>query len=146
MKTKGQTAMEYMLIVAFALVVIIPATFLFYNYSKGSNDELVGSQMSSIGLEILDSSERMFIGGEHQWETLKFNLPDQFKEMYILDYSELVIEYYTQTGTSQAVFFSDIEIRTENCTVPSLCTFSFNPGYIRVRVESKGDYVLLKIS
>jgi len=137
--------MEYMLIVGFALVVIIPATFLFYNYSRGSNDELIASQINSIGVEMLDSVERMYIGGEHQWETLKLNLPDTVTEMYILDNTELVIEYNTQSGLSEAVFFSDINMTTPTTDcVGNVCNFSINPGYIKVRVESKGDYVLLK--
>lgn len=134
--------MEYMLIVAFALVVIIPATFLFYNYSQGSNDELVASQFNSIGLEILDSAETMYVGGEHQWETLKFNLPDNFKEMYIMNNTELIMKYYTQSGESEAVFFSDINLNSTNCS-NNICYFPFNPGYVKLKVESKGGYVLL---
>ena len=56
--------------------------------------------------------------------------------------TELIMKYYTQSGESEAVFFSDINLNSTNCS-NNVCYFNFNPGYVKLKVESKGGYVLL---
>ena len=40
---KAQVSIEHLMIIGIAVLILIPATMLFYNYAKGSNQEVVES-------------------------------------------------------------------------------------------------------
>ena len=42
--SRGQSAVEYLFIVVLALSLILPASFLFFDFSKSSEDAIIGSQ------------------------------------------------------------------------------------------------------
>jgi len=50
MKSKGQTAVEYMMIVALTLGIIVPTTYLFFRYSSESNIKLIDPQILSTSI------------------------------------------------------------------------------------------------
>ena len=92
----------------------------------------------------MDSIEKVYYIGENSWETVRVDIPENFRTMYILNNSELVIEYESQSGVSQAVFFSDINI-TAPYTVGSIGLFSSDPhaGLNIIRIISRGNHVLI---
>lgn|GEM_PF-845973 len=156
MLKKGQGAFEYVMIVGIAMVLIVPGAMLFYDYSKRSGDELTRARIGAVGNDILDSVEKIYYIGENSWETIEVDVPDNVNWIYFLkqgnDY-ELIIEYESESGTSEAVFFSDINVTTPyNITgpdgrerwyindVPS-DPANAHPGLNVIRVYSKGHYV-----
>jgi hypothetical protein len=104
---RGQSAFEYILVVGIAMLLIVPGAILFYNYSKRSGDELLRSQVDMAGSDIMDAVEKVYYIGENTWETIKVYFPDNVRWIYIMNDSELVIEYDSNAGISQAIFFSD---------------------------------------
>ena len=108
----GQGAFEYLLVIGIALLIIVPGAIMFYNYSFGSSDELTRSTIDLIGNEIIDSVEKVYYIGENSWETLRLDVPEGVKRIYVLNNFELVIEYESRVGFSEAVFFSDINMTT----------------------------------
>jgi hypothetical protein len=147
---RAQSAVEYLFIVVLSLTLILPASFLFFDFSKSSEDSIVGSQFNKVGNEIVTSAEEVYVIGETSRITLEFVLPDVIDNVTIFGERELVIDYYTQVGLSQAVFFTDVNITngTHRCTGlsgnPSSCTLYLTPGQNFVRVTSKGDYVSIE--
>lgn len=131
------------------MLLIVPGAVLFYNYSSKSADEVSRSQIDILGNDFIDAVEKVYYIGENSWETIKIDAPDNVKWIYILDNSELVIEYDSRVGRSEAVFFSDINITTpylmsgkeyiSDITVEN----ETHAGYRQVKVTSMGNYVLI---
>ena len=135
--------MEYLFVVVLSLALILPASFLFFDFSKGSEDAVVASQVNRIGNRIVSSAEEMYVLGDDSRVTLDLVMPDSLESMEIYGERELVVSYYTQTGLSQAVFFSDINMTNGTATDcnPGPCPIDVGPGANAVRVESEGDAV-----
>jgi hypothetical protein len=147
---KGQAAFEYILVVGIAMLLIVPGALLFYNYSIKSGDELLRSKIDLLGNEVMDGVEKVYYIGESSWETVKVDVPDSVKWVYILNNSELVIEYESHAGVSQAVFFSDINITTpfsigEKYYISDVPADPMNmhAGLNMIKITSKGHYVLI---
>jgi len=149
---RAQSAVEYLFIVVLSLTLILPASFLFFDFSKTSEDAIIGSQFNKVGNEILTSAEEVYVIGNTSRVTLDLTLPDVIDAVTIYGEQELVIDYYTQVGLSQAVFFSDVNVTngTHRCTGlglnPSSCTLYLTPGENYVRITSRGDYVSIERS
>jgi hypothetical protein len=137
----GQGAFEYILVVGIAMLLIVPGVILFYNYSLKSNDEVMRSQINMIGNDIIDAVEKVYYIGEYSWQSLKIDIPNKVTNIYILDNSELVIEYNSYSGVSEAVFFSDINI-VPGGNAGSISN-SMHPGLNIIKVVSMGSYVLI---
>jgi len=146
----GQGAFEYVLVVGIAMLIIVPGAILFYNYSTKSEDQVLRSQIELIGNDLIEASEKVYYIGENTWETLKINIPNNVRWIYILNNSELVIEYDSHSGVSHAVFFSDnISITTPYIWEGKayLSDVSVDPemhkGVRLVKITSFGDHVLI---
>ena len=131
--------MEYLLIIALTFAIIIPTTYLFYNYSKESNQEISDSQITKLGRIIVDSAESIFYSGQGSKTTLELNVPDNVKAVQIIDGRELIFNVSTSFGTSEIVFFSKAQITTVNsncagnvCKIPELAS----SGLKNVKVEA----------
>nr|MCK4929630.1 hypothetical protein [Nanoarchaeota archaeon] len=137
----SQVSFEYILVVGIALLIIVPGAMLFYNYSIKSGDELTRSRIDMVGNEIMDSVEKVYYIGENSWETIKVDVPDSVRRIYVLNNYELVIEYESYVGTSEAVFFSDI-----NMTTPypqGSISDEVHAGLNIIKITSLGYYVLI---
>ena len=144
----GQGAFEYILVVAIAMLLIVPGVVLFYNYSLKSNDAVLRSQIDMIGNDIMDAVEKVYNVGEYSWQSVKIDVPSKVSNIYILDNSELIIEYNTYSGISQAVFFSDINITAGGNAIPFpsgavSISNAMHPGLNIIKVISVGSYVLI---
>ena len=75
MRKKGQAAVEYLIITGFALAIILPLTYLIYNYSQQSYGEVAEAQVTTIGRQIVANAETMFYLGEPSRITLDSTMP-----------------------------------------------------------------------
>src|SRR3989338_1098377 len=105
MASKSQSALEYLLIIAVALGLIIPTTYLFFKFTVKSNDDIIDSQIIRIGNSIIDTSETVFFSGESAKIVLEFNMPDKVLEVKILRSRELVFKVLSESGEREFVFF-----------------------------------------
>ena len=132
------------------MLIVVPGFLLFYNYSVKSGDELTNSRIDMIGHAIIDSVEKVYYIGENSWETIEADVPESVNWVYIINNTELVIEYESSAGLSEAVFFSDINITTPyevsnrfyitNVTHPAI---EAHAGLNIIRITSMGHYVLI---
>ena len=145
LRAKAQSSVEYLFIVVLALTLILPASFLFFDFSRSSEGAVISSQINRVGNQLLSSAEQVYVIGNNSRVTLNLVLPDNLISAIVYDEVELVISYYTQTGVSQAVFFSDVNITngTHRCPPGSPCPLPLTPGTNNVRVTSRGDHVWL---
>lgn len=142
---KGQSAVEYLSIVAIGLMVLIPGSFLFLNYSKGTTDQVAANQLNLAGAEMINEAEKMYILGRNSWTTLEISLPGMFHGAGINDGQELYFNYSTQSGTSQAVFFPvGFNISNNGTACTTNCDLNLSTGVNRIRIQSQGQFVSLK--
>ena len=144
----GQSAFEYILVVGVAMLLIVPGAYLFYNYSVRSGDELTRSRVEAVGNDLVDTAEKVYFIGENSWETLDVDAPDEVRWIYIVNNSELVIEYDSHVGISDAVFFSDVNITTPYSFggkeyISDISSVESHAGRRLVKISSMGKYVLI---
>ena len=116
-QAKGQSSVEYILIVALTFALIIPATYLFYTYSKDSGQEVTDAQITQIGKSIVDTAETIYYSGIGSKTILEMNVPEAITSAVIIEGRELVFNVTSEIGISEIVFFSKINITT----LPSYC-------------------------
>ena len=138
---KGQISIEYLFILAMSLAIIIPGSMMFFRYSQESNEQLVASQINRIGTNVITTAEEIYTVGDGSWITLDVTIPQSAKDAYV-EGDDLVIEYRSSSGITEAVFFSDIDI--QGPYADGAISPSFHTGTMQIRVESKGDYVLIQ--
>jgi hypothetical protein len=143
---KAQSALEYLMVVAITLMVIVPATFLFYGYSKESTEQIIYPRIGDIGRSIIDNAETVYYSGEHSKIVMNLDMPAKVNDIYILYNRELVFEVEGEAGVSELVFFSDVNITSDSCIVER-CDLSniASAGPKKVKLESinKGKEVLI---
>ncbi len=113
----GQVSMEYLFIIALTFIILIPTTYLFYNYSKGSSQEIADAQITKLGRSIIDASETIFYSGEGSRTVIELNMPATVFNVLIIDGKELVFNTTTTLGVTEIVFFSNVNLTTlgSNC-------------------------------
>jgi len=138
---RAQVSVEYMIVLGMALLLLLPGSYLFYSFSQGTNDQLIGAQITRAGLEILSTADAMYAVGQNSWSTITINFPENVKNIYILDNEELVVEYETQNGLSEAIFFSNINITG---AYSGNISYNFQYGLTKIKVSSMGSYVVIE--
>ena len=137
-RAKAQSSLEYLLVVALTFAIIIPTTYLFYNYSRESSQQITDAQITKIGRSIVDTANTIFYSGQGSKSTLELNMPDNIASAGIIDGRELVFNLTTTFGISEIVFFSSVNITTSSncslnvCSMPQLA----KSGTKKVKVEA----------
>ena len=145
-KTRAQSALEYMMIVALALGIIVPTTYLFFRYSSESNIKLIDSQINEIGGSMVDTAETVYFSGEGSKIILEVNMPENVRDIYIISNRELVFNLTTNIGETEAVFFSTINITSTSCQ-DEICALtdiaSLGLNKIKFQSFNEGKQVLI---
>ena len=109
-RLKAQSAIEYLMIIALTLGIIVPTAYLFFRSSSESNVQIVDSQITKIGRSIIDTAQFVYFSGEGSKIILEVNMPKNVDDVYILAGRELVFEIISEIGQTEAVFFSSVNI------------------------------------
>src|SRR4030042_6530915 len=76
MMLRAQAAMEYLMVIALVTALIIPATFIFYRYSQGSNERIKSGQIEKMGNDIIDSAETIYYLGYPSRQEIDEQMPE----------------------------------------------------------------------
>lgn len=139
-KNKAQIGMEYMTIVVFLTVIIVPLILLYYTQYEGTNEQIRGNQADQIARKVIDAAETVYYLGAPSKTTVKVYIPQQIENITVGNNDndvgnndkELVFFMRTRQGIDEVVRMSSVNI---NGSISG----SFGIKYITV--ESKGDYV-----
>ena len=117
MHKKAQPALEYLMITALVLGIIVPTTYILFRTTSESNVKILYSQINQIGNNIIDTAETVFFSGEGSRIVLEVNMPKGVTNVKILANRELVFDIVSELGTAEAVFFSKatIPIISDSC-------------------------------
>ena len=147
-KSRSQSSLEYLLVVALTLAIIVPTTYLFYNYSKESTQEITDAQITKLGRIIVDTAESIYYSGQGSKTVVELNVPDNVETAEIIDGRELVFNTTTNFGISEIVFFSSVNITTTgsscNENICSLTEFA-GSGLKKLKIESIGSSVKIDV-
>lgn len=128
---KAQTSMEYMTIIVFVTVILIPLVMLYYTQYEGTNEQIRSNQADQIGRKILDVSESVYYLGEGSKTTIKVYMPPSVEEV-VLGNKELVFVMRTRMGITEVVRSSTVDING---------SIDHNSGMKIISIESMGDYI-----
>jgi hypothetical protein len=140
---KAQSAVEYIFIVALALMLIIPGTIIFYQYSQASQKAIVSSQVYKIGSDLVGAAHSMYSVGENSWQTLEISFPSSIHEVkvYNASYGGVLVIRHGTDYVSDAVFFSRVHFLNntlgDDCSAG--CILPVNKGFTKIRVFSQRD-------
>ena len=125
MHKKAQPALEYLMITALVLGIIVPTTYILFRTTSESNVKILYSQINQIGNNIIDTAETVFFSGEGSRIVLEVNMPKGVTNVKILANRELVFDIVSELGTAEAVFFSKVTVPiiSDSC-VGSNCDLS----------------------
>ncbi|MBI3051061.1 hypothetical protein HYY74_01250 [Candidatus Woesearchaeota archaeon] len=79
----GQAATEYIMISAFALMVIIPAAYFFYSYSHSAEQRIRDAQVTRLATDIANNAEQVFYLGYPSKITLEEVMPANVEGIFI---------------------------------------------------------------
>ena len=153
-RVRAQFAMEYVMIMGIALVIILAGVYLFRNYAYESNDKIVGIRLASINNDIVNKARKIYYYGPPSKSTIDTEMPpslgnmfsvahigaDPYRNEYSLGYTVL-----TAGGSTNILFPSDIPLKDAIgsavcspapdpvCSLPSTFCYCFPP-----KVFSKG--------
>ncbi len=156
----AQISLEYLLIIGISLAILIPTSLFFYQYTQSSNEGVIRSQIAKIGNTMLKNSEQIYGMAEGSRVTVDMDFPANINSITVLNKNEIVIQYELSSGTSEAVFYSPVDITTPinlstNATCTGNCTLlpwtnstlgTFAEGLHHIKFESETSFVLMSIT
>jgi hypothetical protein len=128
---RGQAAIEYILIFAFVLAILIPLIVLFVNRSSDVTAEVTSRQVQSVGQAIVDRAESVYYLGEPSKATVRVFLPEGIDSVNLTG-RELVFRLRTVGGPSDIVISSAVNLSG---------TIKRTGGIHFITIENKGTYV-----
>jgi uncharacterized protein (UPF0333 family) len=128
---KAQISVEYVLVVGFALLMIIPVVVVFFKQTNELGDSLSISQAEKIVKRIAETAEVVYYQGEPSQNTLTMYFPERINAIYIGE-NEISFEMLTTAGTNDVFAVSSVNI-----------TGFLEPGsgIKKVRIKAYGNYV-----
>ena len=152
-RAKSQSALEYLMIIAITLGILVPTSYLFFRYSSESTVKIVYSQISQIGRSIIDTAEIVYFSGEAAKMILEVNMPKEVEDIDIIARMELVFKVTSQIGATESVFFSSSGVPiisddpSAGCTTNGNCDLSgiAGSGLKKVKIEAINDGGIIRV-
>lgn len=123
--------MEYVIIVGFILVIMIPLILIFYEHTSSTNDQVITSQVDMIAKKVVDSAESVYYLGQPSKTRIKVYMPTNVEDVIIYN-KEIVFKVKTRSGITDISQLSSVNISGN---------ISATKGIHYISIESKGDYV-----
>jgi hypothetical protein len=114
MGKRGQFSVEYMMIVAISLMILLPGAYIFRNYAFESNDRLIESRLTEVANSILLRAKKMHYFGPPSKSVVEVEMPPGIGAMYIYKKgSEHLLGFIvlTSAGEKEFLFESDFPLR-----------------------------------
>lgn len=145
---KGQSALEYLMIVAVTLAIIIPTTYLFFGYTQESASKLIDYRITAAGRAIVSTAESVYYSGEHSKITIDVDMPEDINGVIILSNREIIFNATYMNQNNELVFFSGVNITVQGCAAQT-CAFPaafYSPGLKHIRIESISNGTRVEIA
>lgn len=135
-KKRAQVSMEYLIIVGFVIVMLIPAAYLYIKYSSSSSDALSSSKTTQIVNEIVKAANEVYYLGEDNQKNIEVSFPSNIEAIEFAN-KEIVFRVKDSKGNVQEI--------VEVASVPLSGTLPNVQGKKLITVRSLGDRVSVNI-
>ena len=132
MEKRGQIAVEYILIIAIALMILIPAVYVFRNYAFESNERIMEQRLAELSNEIIVKASKIYYYGPPSKSVVSLEMPPQINNMYVLfsnqtDESFFVFNIQSKSGQKDIFYQSDIPLDSDGdiCNPNTECLKGF---------------------
>ena len=115
MGDRAQASIEFVLVIAFGMVILLPASLIFANYSRESSEELKMTQLIRMGNDIVLQSENVYYYSDPSRVEIIGVVPEGVKSIYVqTDWANHVnlLTFNLQKGDKiqPVTFFSRVNI------------------------------------
>ncbi len=120
---KAQIAMEYILIIALAFLIILPGIYIFRSYVFESSDRVVDTRLTEVSNLMLTKARKMYYYGPPSRTGFSADIPPQIGKMYIFyinggNETFLVFKAMTTSGEKKYLYDSAVPLFGEQCISP----------------------------
>lgn len=129
---KAQFSMEYLLMMGFALLLLIPTIYLFINESNNIKSDIALSQLNKISLKLSEKSEEVYYQGAPSRTTITANFPYGIKNISIQGKDILFIYEGYENSTLTVL---------QTCQINVTGNISTKAGVHNILIKSEGEYV-----
>jgi hypothetical protein len=105
----AQYAMEYMVVMAFALLALIPVLLIYGTEKSSMESKVNANQVTQVARKITDSAESVYYLGSPSKTTLKVYMPSNVINVTISG-KEIIFKVNTQGGVSDIVAQSEVNL------------------------------------
>ena len=133
MKKRAQISMEYLTIVGFVAVIILPLLIIYTNYSGSTEDQIISNQVGNIAKKVGDTAESVYYLGEPSKTQVRTYFPKNINNITVSG-REIVFFVKSKNGIDEVVV---------NMPVNVTGSLSSSAGIHNIVIESKGSYVLI---
>ena len=127
----AQASMEYLMIIGFVAVIIIPLIMFFYFQSEDYRESAIENQVHQVAQKIIDNVEKVYYYGNPSKVTMQFTLPDKIVSAEVRS-NDIVFVVAKRSGDSDVYQTTKVNMTG---SLPS------TPGLHTISIESKGGYV-----
>lgn len=128
---KAQSSSEFILVVGFLLVILIPLIIVGFVYPQQGEAQITTGQVTGMAITIADAAEEVYYVGEPAKTTLKIYVPKNVESISIVDDS-IIFKVKNINGLTDVV---------QKLPFNASGNISCSEGIKYVNVESRGDYV-----
>ncbi len=127
----GQISIEYLIIMGFVTMSLIPLAIVYFTYSSETKDQIIDSQVNQIAKKIVDNAEAVYYLGDMSRTTLKMYMPENVMNVTVQD-NEIVFKVKGLHGVSDVAEYSFVNMTG---------SIDAGSGIKYITIESKGEYV-----
>ncbi len=135
MQKRGQTGVEYMIIISFVIFAVGVIMGLSLIYSSSIRDQIKMDQLNDFSTKLISASESVFYSGEPSRATLSAYLPEGVNAI-TLSNKELIANISLSSGENIRVFPSRVSLSCPG-------NISQFKGLKKIRVEARLNDVLI---
>ncbi|MBR9703294.1 hypothetical protein GOV10_04610 [Candidatus Woesearchaeota archaeon] len=106
---RGQVAIEYLLVVMFAFIMIIPLIIAFYSESARFHDEVTSAQITQVKDALLKAVEEVYYLGPPSKQTLSLRFPEQIKSTAVTG-DTIIFTVMSSSGTYELVGYAVTDV------------------------------------
>ncbi|MFW6014318.1 MAG: hypothetical protein ACOCZQ_03060 [Nanoarchaeota archaeon] len=130
-KKRGQASMEYLLIVGFALIMLMPLVVIHMTQEENIRDDSNLMQATNIVQTLISNAESIHFIGEPSKTTIEVRMPQNVQEVEIEE-NRILFRVATGDGEVEVYRYTNVEL-----------TGSLDPnqGLTRITIEAQDDKV-----
>lgn len=144
-KKRCQASFEYLVIIAIALIILIPMIYMFQRYTIQSADTIQQNKIRAIGEDMVNTAETVYYMGYPARLTIQEDFPGGITGLNLTtDWSQNVnIITFNISGRSEFAYYCNVNINAsfnESYYSPGLKNFLFE-----TKNSSQGNFVQISM-